>query len=723
MKRKASDAFSKNDTEGIIKRRYNNVFKSFKSNSPAINVTTNTTTTQEVEVTNENVEYYASMNGILMNLSQSYTSLFQQIDIEFNKHSEWLRNHPRPQSLSQAKKTQQQLQTTATNSSPLNNNKPINKNVVINPAHANNVHLNATPTTTRKILALQQEIIQTVPQKRTQTRSPLKPSNPPAVNLQNNKQPLSPLNNNSKVTTYKISANSLRSLKQAGRTPPPKQVLGVRQQQQPHSNSTATKQPMITVKVDHLVSQNHERKPQNNVVTTAAPIAAITTVTVTKTIQREEKGKEKEQLETTRSPIKDRLIEELMLPHAMKSPVVDYPERRSSREGEIVEVVKTQQVSASRPQNSVEALARTQNPVEKEELKNRMKVGVNNVKKQIDKAREKMMEQQQQKKVGNGKNTLRSRVKNMLEKRADVQRDEEDQRNQRIKAQNLEQRKEARRQQAKQRAAYHDEIQRLFFENNQGDQEDFEFDEQTCEEDYLDISNIMAEDEDEVSIEEIEIELNNNHNKENIKENENIQMNTAANTNNHLNDLNADMNLNQNVTPPPTRKTQSRWRGEGEGTLRKRQKIEHKEHGQMLYGLDLELSEKHNGTLERRDEIQKVMKWLTTIVKSEKDLVFPDDLKSGKHLCMLMNKIRPGIIPRVNARPIPLMERENIQQYLVSCEKLGVEKHNLFVVSDLYEEKYLSAVVDNLYAVARASKNFKSFQGPSFLICKFPFFF
>jgi len=51
--------------------------------------------------------------------------------------------------------------------------------------------------------------------------------------------------------------------------------------------------------------------------------------------------------------------------------------------------------------------------------------------------------------------------------------------------------------------------------------------------------------------------------------------------------------------------------------------------------------------------------------------------------------------------------------YLYACVRLGVRKSDLFVVSDLYEEKYLHAVLVNLIAVARIAVNIRDFRGPT----------
>jgi len=102
------------------------------------------------------------------------------------------------------------------------------------------------------------------------------------------------------------------------------------------------------------------------------------------------------------------------------------------------------------------------------------------------------------------------------------------------------------------------------------------------------------------------------------------------------------------------------------------------------------------------------------VLKEEKTIEFPDDLKSGKLLCRLINVVRPGMISKIHDAPIPLLERENIQSYLNACagEYFGIAKHDLFTVSDLYEDKYLLGVIQNLCALAERVKRLPYFSGP-----------
>lgn len=202
---------------------------------------------------------------------------------------------------------------------------------------------------------------------------------------------------------------------------------------------------------------------------------------------------------------------------------------------------------------------------------------------------------------------------------------------------------------------------------------------------------------------------------------------------------------------------------------------ERQESQQSLFGLDAELKSKEEQKLsqdEYKKMVDEAMNWIDTILGDRGVGSFPDNLKSGRVLCGLINKVIPsaccrfapltfrtwpqywpGIIPHVNDRPITLLERvslpvlsllrrtirhlalyvaqENIRLYLEACEKVGVRKQDLFTISDLYEEKYathiapfvtstnrlpsryLPSVILNIYALAAIIQRKSSFQGPT----------
>jgi len=71
-------------------------------------------------------------------------------------------------------------------------------------------------------------------------------------------------------------------------------------------------------------------------------------------------------------------------------------------------------------------------------------------------------------------------------------------------------------------------------------------------------------------------------------------------------------------------------------------------------------------------------------------------LKDGSILCELINKISPGSVKKINTMKAPFKQRENIEMYLKACAAYGLKEQDLFQVNDLFENKNLYMVVDNL---------------------------
>lgn len=82
--------------------------------------------------------------------------------------------------------------------------------------------------------------------------------------------------------------------------------------------------------------------------------------------------------------------------------------------------------------------------------------------------------------------------------------------------------------------------------------------------------------------------------------------------------------------------------------------------------MDLELHQKAMEKLQGEEErIEEAMGWIEAVTGIQKVGEFPDCLKSGKMLCALANTLRPGIIDKVNERPIPLLERVSKPLYFI----------------------------------------------------------
>jgi len=86
-------------------------------------------------------------------------------------------------------------------------------------------------------------------------------------------------------------------------------------------------------------------------------------------------------------------------------------------------------------------------------------------------------------------------------------------------------------------------------------------------------------------------------------------------------------------------------------------------------------------------------------------------LKDGSVLCRLINAIEPGSVKKINTMNAPFKQRENIEMYLKACVNYGLKEQDLFQVNDLYENKNLYMIVDNLYNIGGMTQK-KGWEGP-----------
>ncbi|CAB4028286.1 Muscle-specific 20, partial [Paramuricea clavata] len=80
-------------------------------------------------------------------------------------------------------------------------------------------------------------------------------------------------------------------------------------------------------------------------------------------------------------------------------------------------------------------------------------------------------------------------------------------------------------------------------------------------------------------------------------------------------------------------------------------------------------------------------------------------LSDGRYLCMLMNTISEGAIPKFNEtlkEKDAFRKRENIERFIDAGIKiLNCKKLDLFQVVDLFEKTNPGQVINGIYAVAR----------------------
>jgi len=91
-----------------------------------------------------------------------------------------------------------------------------------------------------------------------------------------------------------------------------------------------------------------------------------------------------------------------------------------------------------------------------------------------------------------------------------------------------------------------------------------------------------------------------------------------------------------------------------------------------------------------------------------------DHLRSGVVLCDLVNRIRPGIVPRVEEPRGPFPQRENIARFIAAARMLGVQSHELFETGDLFAGTGMRQVAVCLGALGRACWHVRGYLGPCY---------
>ena len=114
----------------------------------------------------------------------------------------------------------------------------------------------------------------------------------------------------------------------------------------------------------------------------------------------------------------------------------------------------------------------------------------------------------------------------------------------------------------------------------------------------------------------------------------------------------------------------------------------------------MEDNEIESTRLTERSTLEKVVtEWIEKMTNLPRNQISGDGgfgtwLKSGDVLCVLVNAIQPGCIPKYNQNTkMPFKQMENISFFLRAVRTLGVREHECFDTSDLFDEKDLAQVL------------------------------
>ncbi|KAL0478219.1 myophilin [Acrasis kona] len=133
--------------------------------------------------------------------------------------------------------------------------------------------------------------------------------------------------------------------------------------------------------------------------------------------------------------------------------------------------------------------------------------------------------------------------------------------------------------------------------------------------------------------------------------------------------------------------------------------------GIPIYGMDKELQDKKNAKYNPESE-REVREWIETLTGEKFKGGFQESLKSGVLLCNFVNKIRPGIVPKINKSNLPFMQMENIGYFLKAATDLGLKTHDTFQTVDLYEDKNIPKVIQSLLILGSVVQKDPSYRGP-----------
>jgi len=118
----------------------------------------------------------------------------------------------------------------------------------------------------------------------------------------------------------------------------------------------------------------------------------------------------------------------------------------------------------------------------------------------------------------------------------------------------------------------------------------------------------------------------------------------------------------------------------------------------------------------KRDPLQEqqAREWIESILgqKFPASAAYEDLLQDGIVLCKVMNKLKPGAIPKINESGGQFKLMENINNFQKAIQEYGVPKIDVFQTVDLWEKKDISNVTTCLFALGRTSYTHPEWKGP-----------
>ncbi|KAH0788321.1 Muscle-specific protein 20 [Histomonas meleagridis] len=108
----------------------------------------------------------------------------------------------------------------------------------------------------------------------------------------------------------------------------------------------------------------------------------------------------------------------------------------------------------------------------------------------------------------------------------------------------------------------------------------------------------------------------------------------------------------------------------------------------------------------------RVRAWMEGIIGRKIPGNLREALMDGTILCELINRLSPGMIPRIHQSPIVMFRRENFGAFQNACVKLGCKDNETCVFEDVYDNRNMGLFLTNMVALARNVQYKPGYRGP-----------
>lgn len=104
--------------------------------------------------------------------------------------------------------------------------------------------------------------------------------------------------------------------------------------------------------------------------------------------------------------------------------------------------------------------------------------------------------------------------------------------------------------------------------------------------------------------------------------------------------------------------------------------------------------------------------WIEGVIGRKLSDPFRESLCDGVALCELVNKLKPGQIPKIHRSTIVMFCRENFGSFQRACVALGCRENETCVFEDVYDNRNMNQFLTNIIALARNTQNKPGYSGP-----------